>query len=269
MIGIKTRNPPQECEMQLDLNGQHVLITGGSKGIGLACAERFLREGCRVTLVARDADRLAAARAQLSSTDQVEIIAADLSRAEERVRVHKTCRSVDLLINNAGAIPGGGLLEMDMAVWEQAWALKVMGFIHLTQLYLADMKDAGAGIICNIIGQAGRAPRYDYLCGGVGNAALIAFTSAVGGRSVDWGVRVFGINPSPTRTDRIVTLHRARAKAQWGDESRWQEIDTNRPLGRLIEPDEIAAMAAFLSSPTCGYVSGTVVDVDGGIGFRS
>lgn len=255
--------------MQLDLGGRHVLITGASKGIGLACAETFLQEGCRVTLVGRDLHRLEAAAAGLKRPSQVNMIAADLSQESERIRLHADCRDVDILVNNAGAIPGGGLLDMDMQVWQTAWSLKVMGYIHLTQLYLADMKDKKAGIICNIIGQAGRAPRYDYICGGVGNAALMAFTSAVGGRSVDWGVRVFGINPSPTRTDRIVGLNKIRAKALWGDEERWSEIDSDkRPFGRLIEPQEIAAMAAFLSSPACGYVSGTVVDVDGGIGFR-
>jgi 3-oxoacyl-[acyl-carrier protein] reductase len=262
-------NPHKERKtMQLHLEGRHVLITGGSKGIGLACAKTFLQEGCRVTLVARDGARLEQAQQQLASPDRVTILAADLSQAAERVRVHAACPSVDILVNNAGAIPGGGLLEMEMQTWEDAWALKVMGFIHLTKLYLGDMKARQSGIICNIIGQAGRTPRYDYLCGGVGNAALIAFTSAVGGRSVDWGVRVFGINPSPTRTDRIITLSKARAKVLFDDENRWQEVDTNRPLGRMIEPDEIAAMAAFLSSPACGYVSGTVIDVDGGIGFR-
>lgn len=255
--------------MQLDLAGRHVLITGASKGIGLACAQTFLQEGCSITLVGRDKARLEKAAESLGASGSVRVIAADLAQEAKRIRLHQECQAVDILINNAGAIPGGGLLDMDMQAWQDAWSLKVMGYIHLTQLYLGDMKEKKSGIICNIIGQAGRTPRYDYICGGVGNAALMAFTSAVGGRSVDWGVRVFGINPSPTRTDRIVSLNKIRAKAQWGDENRWSEIDSDkRPFGRLIDPQEIAAMAAFLSSPACGYVSGTVIDVDGGIGFR-
>jgi len=254
--------------MDLHLSNRHVLITGGSKGIGLACARVFLDAGCRVTLVARDAERLEQAGASLAAPDKVSVVPADMSQDQERERVFHLVRDVDILVNNAGAIPGGGLLDLSMARWEQAWALKVMGYIHLTQLYLADMKARQNGIICNIIGSAGRNPRYDYICGATGNAALMAFTSAVGGKSVDWGVRVFGINPSPTKTDRMISLSKAKAKEMFGDESRWEDVPADRPLGRMIEPEEIANMAAFLASPACGYVSGTVIDVDGGLSFR-
>ncbi len=171
-------------------------------------------------------------------------------------------------MNNAGAIPAGGLLDLSMETWEAAWALKVMGYIHLTQLYLGKMKARGQGAIVNIIGAAGRSPRYNYVCGATGNAALMAFTGAVGGKSSEWGVRVFGINPSQTRTDRIISLSKTKAKDAFGDESRWEEMLKGLPFDRLIEPEEIARTAAFLASPACGYVSGAVLDVDGGQAFR-
>ncbi len=254
--------------MDLGLTGKTVLITGGSKGIGLACAETFLAEGCTVILVSRDEARLTQARQTLAAHNRVTLLAADLSQATERERVFNTHPDIDILINNAGAIPGGGLLDLSMETWETAWSLKVIGFIHLTKLYLAAMKAKASGIICNIIGSAGRNPRYDYICGATGNAALIAFTSAIGGKSTDWNVRIFGINPAATRTDRITTLARTRAQDRFGDPDRWEETLTNLPLNRLIEPAEIARAAAFLASPSCGYVSGTVLDVDGGGGFR-
>lgn len=254
--------------MDLHLTGRRVLITGGSKGIGAACAETFLREGCSVVLVARNADKLAQAARAGAGLGSVETFAADLSSAAERERVSAAFPDIDILINNAGAIPSGGLLELSMETWETAWSLKVMGYIHLTQLYLAAMKDRGAGVIVNVIGAAGRSPRYDYICGATGNAALMAFTSAVGAKAGDWGVRIFGINPSQTRTDRIVTLSKSRAVAKFADESRWEDMLTGLPLGRLIEPVEIANTAAFLASPACGYVNGTVLDVDGGMAFR-
>ena len=131
------------------------------------------------------------------------------------------------------------------------------------------MKDQQAGTIVNIIGMAGRAPRYDYICGGTGNAALIAFTSAIGGEASKFGVRVFGINPALTETDRVKTLLKARAKTAFGDESRWQELMAGLPYDRLITAGEIGRTAAFLASPACGYVGGTVLDVDGGGMFRS
>ena len=143
-----------------------------------------------------------------------------------------------------------------------------MGYVHMTQMMLGRMKERKSGTIVNIIGTAGRSPRYDYICGATGNAALMAFTGAVGGKSVDWGVRVFGVNPAATRTDRIISLSKTRAKTSLGDESRWEEMLTGLPLDRLIETEEIANAAAFLASPACGYVSGTVLDVDGGGHYR-
>ena len=255
--------------MDLRLQGKRVLITGGSKGIGIACAKVFLEEGCSVVLVARDAVRLKEAAATLASPNAVTMCPADLSLAAERDRVAALHPEIDVLVNNAGAIPAGGLLDLSMETWEAAWALKVMGYIHLTQLYLARMKARGEGAIVNIIGAAGRSPRYNYVCGATGNAALMAFTGAVGGKSSEWGVRVFGINPSQTRTDRIIGLSKTKAKDAFGDETRWQEMLTGLPFNRLIEPEEIARSAAFLASPACGYVSGAVLDVDGGQAFRS
>ena len=254
--------------MNLQLDGQHVLITGGSKGIGLSCAKAFLDEGARVTLVSRSAEALDAAAKTLGAQTRVETIAADLSKDSERVRTMAEAGPIDILVNNAGAIPGGGLLDLTMERWREAWDLKVFGYIHMTQMALAKMKEQRKGVIVNIIGTAGRFPRYDYICGGAGNASLVAFTSAVGGKASEWGVRVFGINPALTKTDRVMTLSRARAKTALGDENRWEEMLSGLPFDRLIEPDEVARTAACLASPACGYVSGTVLDIDGGGGFR-
>ncbi|QCI64216.1 SDR family oxidoreductase [Phreatobacter stygius] len=256
--------------MDLGLSGKTVLVTGASKGIGLACAEVFAAEGARVIMVARDRARLDEAAADLRTRHQgpIEIFAADLSKGPERDKLWAAQPTIDILVNNAGAIPGGGLLDLTMEQWEEAWSLKVMGYIHLTRLALTTMKERGSGVIVNIIGMAGRSPRYGYLCGATGNAALMAFTGAVGGKSQEWGVRVFGINPAATRTDRIVSLSKQRAQAAFGDENRWEEMLTDLPFGRPIEPAEIANAAAFLASPACGYVSGAVLDVDGGGAFR-
>jgi NAD(P)-dependent dehydrogenase (short-subunit alcohol dehydrogenase family) len=256
--------------MDLGLAGRRVLITGGSKGIGLACAGAFAEAGCDIILVSRDGAKLAAAADGLRATRQVNVtaFAADLSTPEERERLHAAHPDPDIVVNNAGAIPAGRLADIPIARWIAAWNLKVLGYIHMCQLYMPVMEARRAGVICNIIGMAGRAPRAGYICGGSGNAALIAFTSALGGAAQESGVRVFGINPAATATDRMITQARTNAKLNFGDEERWAETLTGLPYGRPIAAKEIADLAAFLSSPRGAYVNGTVVDVDGGGMFR-
>ena len=256
--------------MDLGLNGKRVLITGGSKGIGLSCAQAFAGEGAIPILVARDAAALQTAGAAIAERHSVAVqtIAADLSQGAERERVANAFPDIDILINNAGAIPGGSLFDISMERWTEAWQLKVFGYIHMTQLMLGAMKARGHGTILNIIGMAGPMPRWDYICGATGNAALNAFTNGVGAKSVDFGVRVFGINPAATRTDRIISLSKTRAKTKFGDENRWQDMLTGLPFGRPAEPEEIGALAAMLCAPRVAYLSGTVIDMDGGGRYR-
>ncbi|MBE9607011.1 SDR family oxidoreductase [Acetobacteraceae bacterium H6797] len=256
--------------MDMRLTGRRVLVTGGSKGIGLACAEAFAAEGCDLVLVSRQAESLERAVAAIRARHQVNVTfhAADLADAAARERLAEAEPAVDVLVNNAGAIPGGGIDKISLARWQEAWQLKVFGYIHLTQLYLPVMQARRSGVVLNIIGMAGRSPRADYICGAAGNAALIAFTNALGGASPAQGVRVLGINPAATRTDRIVTLARTRARDRFGDEERWEETLEGLPFGRPAEPEEIASLAVFLASPAAGYLSGTVVDADGGGQFR-
>lgn len=256
--------------MDLGLRGRRVLVTGGSKGIGLACAEAFAAEGCDVVLAARDAAALEAAAAGLRARHNVGVAthAADLSDDAAREGLAAAHPDIDVLVNNAGAIPSGRLQDIPIARWRQAWDLKVIGYVHLTQLLLPAMEARRAGVILNVIGMAGRAPRAGYIAGGAGNAALIAFTQAIGAASAAGGVRVLGINPAVTRTERMVAQARQRAEVRFGDPERWRETLTGLPFDRPIEPREIADLAVFLASDRAAYVSGTVVDVDGGGLFR-
>ena len=256
--------------MEMGIAGKRVLITGGSKGIGLACAGAFAAEGCDLVLASRDAAALERAAEGIRARHNVSIAihAGDLGEAGAREALAAAHPEIDVLVNNAGAIPGGTLADIDLARWQEAWALKVFGYIHLCRLYLPRMEARGDGAIVNIIGMAGRAPRADYICGASGNAALIAFTAALGGRSTDRNVRVVGIAPGATMTDRIITLSRSRAKTKFGDESRWEEMLAGLPLGRAGKPEEIADLAVFCASARGGYLSGTTIDVDGGAQFR-
>ena len=255
--------------MKLGLDGKKVLITGGSKGIGLAIAESFAAEGAKPILVSREKTNLDTAVQHIQSATGMpaQAVVADLSQSGACERLAQEVGEVDILVNNAGAIPGGSLHDIGEERWRQAWELKLFSYINLTRAYLSKMEQRGSGVIVNIIGMAGAAPRYEYICGSTANAALMAFTQGLGGASVQKGVRVFGINPSPTRSDRMQGMLSQQAKTKLGDESRWMELTRKLPFGRLAEPNEIAHLAVFCASPLCGYLSGTVLHVDGGQNF--
>ena len=252
--------------MNLNLHHKKVLITGGSKGIGYACAELFLAEGAQVIIVSRQANSIDQAIKVLQKKygQQVTGHTVDLSAPDAVKKMSQLMVGVDILVNNAGAIPGGGLDAIDDERWRQAWDLKVYGYINTIREVLPKMVERKSGVIINIIGMAGAAPSYDYVCGSMANASLITFTKAVGGYSSKSGVRVLGVNPGPTETDRLIKLYKERAKYQLGDEDKWRDLLPNLPFGRPAKPEEIANLVVFLASDKASYLSGLVIDADGG-----
>jgi NAD(P)-dependent dehydrogenase (short-subunit alcohol dehydrogenase family) len=253
--------------MDLHLRGKRVLITGASKGIGAAAAEAFAEEGCHVSLAARSGDALEALANKLRATHGVEaaVHAVDLRKPDELAALAATADDIDVLVNNAGDIPGGSIDKIDEPTWRHAWDLKVFGFINLTRLIYAKMKARGHGVVINDIGAAGEKFDANYVCGSAGNAALMAFTRALGGKSLADNIRVVGINPGPVGTDRHVTLMKTRAKNLFGDENRYKELQQGLPLQRPARPREIADLMTFLASDRSGYTSGVIFTVDGGI----
>jgi NAD(P)-dependent dehydrogenase (short-subunit alcohol dehydrogenase family) len=251
--------------MDLHLAGKRALITGGSKGIGRASAEILAEEGCDVVLVARDAAVLEEAAEAIRAKRQVrvEVIAADLSRQAEVERVADAAGQPDILVNNAGAIPPGDLLAVDNETWRAAWDLKVFGFISLTRALLPVLKER-KGVVVNVIGSAGETFDPGYVAGVAGNAALMAFTRALGRGGRKDGIRAVGINPGPVATQRMERLLRHRAESELGDGGRWRELCAAMPYGRAAEPEEIGAAIAFLASPRSAYTNGTVVTINGG-----
>jgi NAD(P)-dependent dehydrogenase (short-subunit alcohol dehydrogenase family) len=240
--------------MDLGLKGKSVLVTGGSKGIGLACAKAFAAEGCRIHLAARDKDRLA--QAARSVAGEVKTHSVDLRDGAALRRLAEDCAGVDILVNNAGDIPGGTIESLDEAKWRHAWELKVFGFINLTRELYPRMKARKSGVIVNVIGMAGESHPFEYVCGATANAGLAAFTKAMGKGSREHGVRVIAVHPPATRTDRIITLSKAQAKAKFGDEGRYQEL-----MGNVIEPEQVGDTVCFLASPRAGQLSGVVLNL--------
>jgi len=252
--------------MDLKLAGRSVLITGGSKGIGFGVARWFAQEGCNLRLAARSQEGLDRAKAKLLQIAKVEVrtYAMDLSKAESRERLVAACSDADIIINNAGGIPGGTIEDVDDAKWRAAWDLKVFGYINMSRAFFTLMKARKSGVIINIIGAGGERLDAGYIAGATGNAALMAFTRTLGGDSLDYGVRVIGVNPGQIETDRLRVRLEIKAEEAFGAKARWKELLKN-PLG---QPQEIADLVAYLASPRASFISGTIVTADAGRAAR-
>jgi NAD(P)-dependent dehydrogenase (short-subunit alcohol dehydrogenase family) len=252
--------------MELGLRGRKALVTGASKGIGRACAEMLAEEGCDVVLVSRTAADLQKARDDIAGRHNVAVryYALDLSDSRNVDRLAADCADTDLLVNNAGAIPGGNIAAIDEARWRVAWDLKVFGYINMTRRFYALMAQRRQGVIINVLGAAGENPDSDYIAGSSGNASLMAFTRAMGGTAPRDGLRVMGVNPGPVMTERLVTLMRTRAQSNFGDPEKWTEYMKPLAFGRAAKPEEIAWMVAFLASDKSAYTTGSIVTIDGG-----
>ncbi len=252
--------------MDLQLAGKRALVTGASRGIGAAIARHLAAEGCALVIAARSADRLAALKAEIEASSAVAVldVALDLAAPGAIEALAERAEPIDILINNAGAVPAGRLHEIDEVQWRAAWELKLFGYINLIRAVYPKMAASGGGVIINICGASGQRPKAEYICGATANTALMSFSQALGGGSLNDGIRVVALNPGPVETDHLVGLTRASAAARLGDAERWRELWRPLSEGRAASVDEVADTAAFLASPRSSYISGTVVTVDGG-----
>jgi 3-oxoacyl-[acyl-carrier protein] reductase len=246
------------------------VVTGGSRGIGRAVAELLAQEGCHLELVARDSGALDALASSLRDAHGIEVRthALDLGDPASWAALAEAASATDILVNNAGAVPPGGITDLEHDALLQGWGLKVFGYVGLMRAFYPRMKERRRGVIVNVIGMAGERVNADVIALTGGNAALIAMTRALGARSPEFGVRVVGVNPSATATNRALMLWRKQAEVKFGDPERWPETLSRLPFGRAAEPAEVAAAVVFLASDRAGYISGSVINVDGGIGAR-
>jgi NAD(P)-dependent dehydrogenase (short-subunit alcohol dehydrogenase family) len=253
--------------MNLELNRRAVLVTGGSKGIGLACARAFLAEGARVAIVSRDRANLDRAAAQMP---QVTTIVADLTRADEAARMaHEAVQAlgpIDVLVNSAGAAKRHAPDELDAQAWHAAMDAKYFTYIHAMDAVLPSMRERRRGAVVNIIGTGGKVATPIHLPGGAANAALMLASVGLASACGKYGVRVNAINPGATITERIREALELEARAKGvSAEKVLADGQARVPLGRYADPDDIAQVALFLASDRAAYVTGAIVPMDGGL----
>jgi NAD(P)-dependent dehydrogenase (short-subunit alcohol dehydrogenase family) len=242
----------------INLNGRHAVVTGGARGIGYACAERILASGGRVALWDRDADALAYAAAKLKAHD-VKTVTVDITddasvQSAARKTQSETGR-VDILINNAGISgPNKTTWEYQPAEWREVIDIDLTGAYLCARALVPQMIANKYGRIVNVASVAGKegnpnAPAYS-----AAKAGLIALTKSMGKELADKGVTVNCVTPAAARTDIFTQM----------TEQHIAYMLSKIPMGRFVEPSEIAALVAWLCSEECSFSTGAVFDLSGG-----
>jgi NAD(P)-dependent dehydrogenase (short-subunit alcohol dehydrogenase family) len=271
MAGISPS--PEHIAMNLELEGQHILITGGSKGIGLACAHRFVQEGARVSLIARQREALDAARAALTKLREDSVastMAVDLRQPEATAEAVSAIEAANgpiaVLVNSAGAAQRTPYPELAPAKWHAAMEAKFFTYVHVMDPLIKRMGQRGAGTIVNVVGAGGKVAAPIHVAGGAANAALMLASVGLANAYAKHGVRVNVVNPGATLTDRLTEGMAADARLRGvSPEQALKEATARQPMGRIATPEEIADAVAFLASKRASYINGAVLAMDGAL----
>ena len=251
--------------MDLGLKDKIVLITGGSKGIGYACAELFLSEGARVAICSRSQANIDTALSKLSGARGY---AADLTSDQQALavadKVEAEIGPIDILVNSAGAAMRTPVQDLTPSIWRAAMEAKYFSYINVLDPVIKRMGGRGSGAVINIIGNGGKIASPTHLAGGAANAALMLASVGLANAYAGQGVRVVGLNPGLTETDRVAEGLKASAKLAGSTEEEALADALRRiPIGRMADPADIANVVAFLSSAKATYVTGVVISMDG------
>lgn len=257
--------------MDLQIADRAALVCGSSSGLGYAIASALAAEGCRVALNGRDQQRLDQAVARLRSESRAEVcgLRADVSvpaEAEELVRqAHAVLGSVDILLCNAGGPPATTFAEADGELWHRAMQLNLLSTIHLCRAAVPGMRTRGWGRVLCLTSVAAKQPLGDLILSTTGRAGILGFAKALADEVAVDGVTVNVLCPGYMRTERSLELMEHRARTSGEPVAAVQaRLGSAIPMQRMGEPAELAAVAAFLASGPASYVTGAVLQVDGG-----
>ena len=251
--------------MDLSLAGKRVLVTGGSKGIGFACAAAFIAEGAEVAICSRQQANLEAAKVTLHLRAALSADLTDAASADAMIKAAEAeLGPIDILVNSAGAARRTPPDELTPAHWRAAMDAKYFSYINVIDPLVKRMAARGGGVIVNVIGNGGKIASPVHLAGGAANAALMLATAGLATAYAKQGVRVVGLNPGLTETGRVAEglASDARLAGISIDEARARGI-ARIPLGRMATPEEIANTVLFLASPRASYVTGVNITMDG------
>jgi NAD(P)-dependent dehydrogenase (short-subunit alcohol dehydrogenase family) len=251
--------------MDLGLQGKTALVTGGSKGIGLACAKLLASEGARIAICSRSRANIEAALRELPGAFG---ITADLRSADEAAKVVDTVwrelGSLDILVTSAGAAKRTPPQELSPVAWQEAMDNKYFSYINVIDPTVKKMAARGAGVIVNIIGSGGKVAAPTHLPGGAANAALMLATVGLASAYAGQGLRVVGVNPGLTHTGRVDAAMKAVAASEGiSEHEALRRATAAIPMGRLADPEEVASVVAYLCSAQASYLTGIVVSMDG------
>lgn len=257
--------------MDLGLRGKVALVAASSRGLGRAVAEELAAEGASLTMCARDKDRLRATAHEIEVKSAVPVlaVAADLSSKGEPERVVNTALErfgrLDILVANCGGPPSGPFEAFTAGQWEAATALILSSAVELTRFALPGMKEHSWGRILAITSIAAKQPVAGLVLSNSLRAAVTGFARTLANEVAGFGVTVNTILPGYTRTERVIELNEATAaREQLDPEEALARVEAEIPMGRLGEPREFAALAAFLVSERASYMTGQAIAVDGG-----
>ena len=258
--------------MDLVLKGKNAIISAASKGLGKACAEELAAEGCNLSIFSRSISNIKKTAQDIEKKYNVKVIyfKGDTSNQKDLKYIVKNTKkqfkSVDILINNSGGPPFGYFEDFKAKDWQNALELNLLSIVNLTKEVLPLMKKQNWGRVVNITSVAVKQPIDGLILSNTARTAVIGLTKTLSNEYGKHNILFNNVCPGRIMTDRIVDLANSRAKLTKKSFNQViKEMESDIPLGRIGNPDELSSLVAFLASERASYITGNTIQIDGGL----